>query len=151
MEGITRHTSLALDTLHVVDLGEAAEAVGGTLKWLWYQFPQATRGEMLKSLWALVLEGYQTVETTGKRLDHLSPPMFLKKPESTQFATWKGKGAETRNFIPPLLYAISRLEGVPQVPVYSEPFNFLGPSLLFMRSCPQRGIFKCCHIPPRWQ
>jgi hypothetical protein len=39
--------------------------------------------------------------------------MFLAEPITTKFAVWKAKGAETRHPIPALLFAVSRLPGVP--------------------------------------
>ena len=98
--------NLALDTLHVVDLGVAGLVCGGTLKWLCHHLRVP-----VDQVWGLAREGYRHIGTANKsRLDHLSTGMFLKEPPGTQFACWKAKGAETRHFVPALLFAFARLQ-----------------------------------------
>ena len=111
LTGVTR-LSIAADLLHVVDLGVASYLVGGTLSSLYHE--AGNPKEFLGDLWIKIQEGYRAVEGPSKsRMDFWGPSSFLKNPKSpgADWPKWRGKGAETRHFVPALLYAVASLPG----------------------------------------
>ena len=105
LTGVSRAT-VALDTLHLIDLGVSQLVVGGALKFLYSASSSPT--QLLTELWAHVQAGFRQLGT-ALRLDRLVPSLFIKEPPSKEFACWRGTGAVTRRFSEALLFAIGRM------------------------------------------